>query len=297
METESIPRYMRIAMSIASRIADGEFQENTRISGRSTLSSEYQVSPETVRKALNLLADMDIVRTVEGSGTIVLSAEKAEKYLETVSVRGEQSDLHSRLQGLLREYTRISRQIYDVGARLIAAGTSPLPSEKTLPNYEVRVPDDSDKIGMSIGDLRFWQCTGATIVAVRRGQSVTVSPGPYLELRAVDVLAVFALIAGTATTFSVATPLLANCITALLGGQHEQPADRIHHRRLSHRPGDHPDHRRLHQGCEGLSAGMTRESSLPQKTRPPSGRFFICGHSPLFLADTSSPFSSSLKLF
>ncbi len=34
----------------------------------------------------------------------------------------------------------------------------------------------------------------------------------------VDVLAVFALIAGTATTFSVATPLLANCVTALFGG-------------------------------------------------------------------------------
>ena len=36
--------------------------------------------------------------------------------------------------------------------------------------------------------------------------------------KAVDVLAVFALIAGTATTFSVATPLLASCITALFGG-------------------------------------------------------------------------------
>lgn len=34
----------------------------------------------------------------------------------------------------------------------------------------------------------------------------------------VDVLAVFALIAGTATTFSVATPLLAGCITTLFGG-------------------------------------------------------------------------------
>lgn len=34
----------------------------------------------------------------------------------------------------------------------------------------------------------------------------------------VDVLAVFALIAGTATTFSVATPLLAQCITSLFGG-------------------------------------------------------------------------------
>ncbi|NLV49884.1 MAG: BCCT family transporter [Clostridiales bacterium] len=36
--------------------------------------------------------------------------------------------------------------------------------------------------------------------------------------KAVDVLAVFALIAGTATTFSVATPLLANSVTALFGG-------------------------------------------------------------------------------
>ena len=34
----------------------------------------------------------------------------------------------------------------------------------------------------------------------------------------VDILAVFALIAGTATTFSVATPLLSDCITALFGG-------------------------------------------------------------------------------
>lgn len=36
--------------------------------------------------------------------------------------------------------------------------------------------------------------------------------------KVIDVLAVFALIAGTATTFSVATPLLANCITTLVGG-------------------------------------------------------------------------------
>ncbi len=35
--------------------------------------------------------------------------------------------------------------------------------------------------------------------------------------RLVDVLAVFALIAGTATTFSVATPLLANVLTTILG--------------------------------------------------------------------------------
>ena len=34
----------------------------------------------------------------------------------------------------------------------------------------------------------------------------------------IDILAIFALIAGTATTFSVATPLMANCVTELFGG-------------------------------------------------------------------------------
>ncbi len=37
-------------------------------------------------------------------------------------------------------------------------------------------------IGKSIGELKFWQSTGGTIVAIRRGQTVILSPGPYAEL-------------------------------------------------------------------------------------------------------------------
>ena len=51
-----------------------------------------------------------------------------------------------------------------------------------LPNYEVPVPKDSPLIGKSIGELKFWQSTGGTIVAIRRGQTVILSPGPYAEL-------------------------------------------------------------------------------------------------------------------
>ena len=43
-------------------------------------------------------------------------------------------------------------------------------------------------IGRSIGALKFWQSTGATIVAIRRGQTVILSPGPYAELYAGDVV-------------------------------------------------------------------------------------------------------------
>ena len=50
------------------------------------------------------------------------------------------------------------------------------------------VPKDSPLIGKSIGELKFWQSTGGTIVAIRRGQTVVLSPGPYAELYAGDVI-------------------------------------------------------------------------------------------------------------
>lgn len=57
MENDALPQYMRIARSIAQRIADGELQEGEKLSGRSKLSSEYNVSPETIRKAVQVLQD------------------------------------------------------------------------------------------------------------------------------------------------------------------------------------------------------------------------------------------------
>ena len=46
MENEELPQYMRIAVSVAGRIADGQLAEGEKLSGRSKLSSEYQVSPK-----------------------------------------------------------------------------------------------------------------------------------------------------------------------------------------------------------------------------------------------------------
>ena len=51
-----------------------------------------------------------------------------------------------------------------------------------MPYYEERVALGSPLIGKSIGEMQFWQATGATIVGIRRGKRVILSPGPKAEL-------------------------------------------------------------------------------------------------------------------
>ena len=87
MENDSLPQYMQIALSIAGRIAGGDVPEGQKISGRSKLSSEYNVSPETIRKAVRLLSDMRVVDVREKSGVCVLSADNARRYLHNAGAK------------------------------------------------------------------------------------------------------------------------------------------------------------------------------------------------------------------
>ena len=59
-------------------------------------------------------------------------------------------------------------------------------------------------IGRSIGALKFWQSTGGTVVAIRRGPTVILSPGPYAELYAGDVV----VLVGSAAAAEAAHKLL-----------------------------------------------------------------------------------------
>ncbi|MFC6602613.1 GntR family transcriptional regulator [Ectobacillus funiculus] len=72
-----MPTYEKIAIDIANRIYDGKFKVGERIHGRSTLASEYNVSPETVRRAIKILEDVEIVQSAKGSGVIIASRENA----------------------------------------------------------------------------------------------------------------------------------------------------------------------------------------------------------------------------
>lgn len=182
MDMEPLPQYIRIAMDLASRIAAGEFNEHERISGRSVLASEYNVSPETVRKAVRLLADMKVVEVQEKKGIVILSADNARRYIQSASHLQERQHLRQELRELIEEYRALGKRVFSVAEQLINSQANPLPQDKTLPNYEIKLEPDSEKIGQTIGQLHFWQATGATIVAIKRNKNTILSPGPYAEL-------------------------------------------------------------------------------------------------------------------
>ena len=89
MESDGLTQYTRIAVSLAERIAAGDLQEGDKLSGRSKLSPEYSVSPETIRRAVRLLADMKVVQVKEQSGVYVLSADNARRFLHNMHDRAD----------------------------------------------------------------------------------------------------------------------------------------------------------------------------------------------------------------
>ena len=188
MTEEGLAQYERIAIDIASRISEGKIIEGQKLSGRTQLSSEYRVSPETIRKAMALLSDMSVVKVKEKSGVTVISADSARRYLELSRGRGSRKDLYDRLQKYLYSYEEAGRRLRDICRELIEAEQNPLPSEQSFPKFEVSVSETSEKIGKTIGELRLWQATGATVIAIRRNKNMIISPGPYAELYAGDVI-------------------------------------------------------------------------------------------------------------
>ena len=185
MNNEGLTQYTRIAISLAERIASGQLKEGDKLSGRSKLSPEYNVSPETIRRTLRLLADMKVVEVKEQSGVYVLSADNARRYLHNFADQTDMRGKQQQLKELLVRQEHLNRQMAAL-CRDILDETSQTPD--ALPNYYCRIPDDWPHSGTTVGALRFWQATGATIVAIRRGLSYIVSPGPYAELYAGDAV-------------------------------------------------------------------------------------------------------------
>ena len=62
----SMPIYHKIALDIANKIHLGEIKEGSLLKGRSSLAATYNVSPETIRRAMKILEDLGVVSSVKG---------------------------------------------------------------------------------------------------------------------------------------------------------------------------------------------------------------------------------------
>ena len=186
MDNDTLPQYIQIALSIARRIAGGDVPEGAKISGRSKLSSEYNVSPETIRKAVRLLGDMRVVDVREQSGVYVLSGDYAKRYQHDIEPKLDVFNKRRHLTELLEQQSHISHQLADLCRSILDYAVLPVQADDTLLNYIFRIPEGWNGNGRNLGELHFWQATGATVVAIRRGGTTILSPGPYAALSAGD---------------------------------------------------------------------------------------------------------------
>lgn len=110
----TLPVYMKVAVDMAARISRNEIPTGRKISGRSTLAGEYNVSPETIRKAMKLLSDMDIVEVKHGNGIYVGSAVRAGEFLEKYGLRSTIKELKEELVDLMRQRDAIEEKMNEV---------------------------------------------------------------------------------------------------------------------------------------------------------------------------------------
>lgn len=185
----SLPIHHAIALDIAQRIINDEFPPGSKLSGRSILAGQYNVSPETIRKAIALLKDAGVVSVSQGKEAVITSAEQAYHFIERHKSMESAYSLKQELEILLAQKQELDKRLEQILTEIINYSDR----LKNLTPYnpvEVKVPEQSHVIGKTIADLKLWQHTGATVVAIRRGTEIIISPGPLAVIQAHDRLVV-----------------------------------------------------------------------------------------------------------
>ncbi|GMQ59383.1 TrkA C-terminal domain-containing protein [Vallitalea sediminicola] len=183
----SIPVYMKVAVDVASRISREEITKDKKISGRSTLAGEYNVSPETIRKAMRLLSDMNIVEVKHGNGIYVSSVSRAEEFIERYRIRASVNELKEELVELMKKRDDIEDKINKT-VNAIVDYTSRFKNTEHVTVYEHYLNYDSSIFDMTLDELDMRNNTGITVVGIKREGRIILSPSPEEKLRVNDKL-------------------------------------------------------------------------------------------------------------
>lgn len=183
------PVYYQVAFDIASKIASGDLKEGDRFTGRSLMGSQYGVSPETIRRAIGHLSDLGIVSIKNNSGSTVLSQKRAAEYVEQYQANLDLLLLKARLREMVAQRDQLNEEIAQTSQRIIDT-LERFRSSDRFRTYEFTIQPGCAAEGQTIQGFQFRQRTGATIVAIRSGDALHLSPGPSTVLERGDVVVV-----------------------------------------------------------------------------------------------------------
>lgn len=181
-----IARYEQIAVDLAAKVANREYKEGTKLYGRSTLAGQYNVSPETIRRAVALLKTMGIVEVVAGRGIIVTNSQAAKLYLEKFKDRKALTQAQKEFSNLLEERRKLDLAI-DKQIKKIMTFSSRLIN--ILPKVEeIKLDAQSPLVGKTLAGVGFRTNTGATVLSIERNGEENFSPDIQMRLEPEDIL-------------------------------------------------------------------------------------------------------------
>ena len=181
------PAYQRIAVDIANSIADGKYTVGQRISGRTTLASHYGVSPETIRKAVCILQDVGVLSVTQGSGIEILSLENTIEFIEQYQKIQTIRDIRRSIYQWSKNQKTQQEELLDNVEQLLSL-TERYDEVNPFTPFRFHTTQGMQNVGKTSSDLMFWQNTGATIIAIKRGVDIILSPGPYAVFHLNDII-------------------------------------------------------------------------------------------------------------
>jgi DNA-binding GntR family transcriptional regulator len=119
------PAYAQLADILRNQVASGVFQPGDQLPSESQLVSLYDVSPMTVRRAINTLADQGVISTAQGRGTFVRGVELGTatfgfKELQTLFSNKQQTHVKLLEARVISADERISRKLnIAIGSRIV----------------------------------------------------------------------------------------------------------------------------------------------------------------------------------
>lgn len=186
---KTVASYQSIALDIANRIVNAEFLAGDKISGRTLLASQYKVSPETIRKAVAILKETNVVAVSQGKEIVVMSPQQAYLFIEHHKEMASAYSLKQELEILLEKKEETDR-VFRKNVTEIMRYSDRLKNLRPYNPVEIRIVKHSAAVGRSLADIKLWHNTGATIVAIRRSTEIIVSPGPNAVLQFEDRIVV-----------------------------------------------------------------------------------------------------------
>lgn len=187
MNYAKTPAYQKISITLIDRIASGYYQEGQKLSIRSDITSEFKVSPETARKAVNYLVKLGIMHSYHGSGTVVASKDRALQYIKNNKDEIVIDQLHTEIVQSLSEQQQ-SWKIFQQKVTQLIDHSHQMRLNNPFNPFEIYLDSTANYLGRSIESLNLWQETHATLVALERQDKLILSPNPNSQLKEKDIL-------------------------------------------------------------------------------------------------------------